>query len=105
MSTIRVPKRALEDYERCLKSKGEQGLYNSVVGQGFNDRVTIANPELILLNRSEAFFSLYRSSGNEDYFTIGRILRKAAHRLYRQFRRMDEERPVNGRFLYIIKKA
>lgn len=103
MSTVRVTKQTMENYERRLKNKGEVGLFNSVVGQGFNDKAQFNEPEVMILDRSEAFFALYRSTGKEDYFIIGRILRKAAHRLYRQFHRMYTEHPINKRFLNIVK--
>lgn len=102
MATVRVTKKTLANYERCLKDKGELGLYCSIVGEGFNSRVHNTRPEVTILDRSDAFFALYRRTGNEDYFIIGKVLRRAAHRLYRQFNKMEIDRPINGRFLNLV---
>ena len=103
MSTVRVTKKVREDYERLLKNQGEDKLYRIVLGRGFNDKTQFDYPELVLLDRADAFFSLYRSTGNEDYFTIGKILRRAAHKLYRELHRINKNHPINARFLNMLK--
>jgi len=65
--------------------------------------IKVRNPEIEILNLSESFFSLFRSTGNEDFFVIGRALRRAANKLYRQFLRINKEKEVNLRFLNVVR--
>ena len=56
-------------------------------------------PDIMYLDWSEGFFSLYRTTGNGNYFEIGKLVRKCAHRLHRAFIGMDEAHPLSTRFL------
>jgi hypothetical protein len=103
MSTARLEKKARDEYERRLRSGGQDALYRFVVGKGVISRADCGNPELIILDHSDAFFSLYRQTGQEIYFIIGKILRRAAHSLYRELRRIDKNKNINARFLNIVK--
>lgn len=99
---MRLAEKLKSDYENLLIRKGEEYFYRYAVGSGFMDRVDYQYPEMLMLEKAEAFFSLFRQSGNENYFTIGRILRRAAHRLYRN-RIRSGELEFNSRFLNIVK--
>lgn len=92
----------IEFYEKSFKSLGAIKFYNKILGDGVLERNNCDYPEIELLNRAEDFFSLARRTGNDNYFCIGKILRKAAHRLYRDGQRRNSEYPVNTRFLRII---
>lgn len=92
-----------QNYLQLLKNKGEVGLYRHVVGTGVMRSVKERNPEIEILNLSESFFSLFRSTGNDDYFKIGRILRRAANKLYRQFLRINKDKEVNLKFLNVVR--
>jgi len=92
-----------QNYLQLLKTKGEEGLYRYIVGNGVMRSIKVRNPEIEILNLSESFFSLFRSTGNEDFFVIGRALRRAANKLYRQFLRINKEKEVNLRFLNVVR--
>jgi hypothetical protein len=92
-----------EIYVNVLKQKGEVGLYRYIVAAGVKRLIIIENPEIEILDISEGFFALYRRTGEDTYFIIGKIIRKAAHTLYRQFLRMNTSKIPNRRFLQAIK--
>lgn len=100
---MRVTKRIREEYETLLRDVGEARFYNHVFGTGVLARRHFEHPENMMLDQSEAFFALFRTSGNRNYFVIGRILRRAAHRLYRDGMRRNPEYPVNKRFLDVVR--
>lgn len=89
-------------YLEYLKKHGEQILYKRTVGEGLI--AIVDNPEIdfLLLDYSDSFFTLYRKTGEEEYFTLGKILRRAAHVIYRQIMKQNENRLPNNRFLYMI---
>ena len=100
---MRVTKRIRDEYEALLKDVGESRFYSHVLGTGVLSRRHFEHPENMLLDQSEAFFILFRSTGNRNYFRIGRILRRAAHKLYLQSRKTDYFYPLNRRFLNIVR--
>jgi len=89
-------------YVALLKNKGEDGLYRHIIGTGVMRSVKVANPEIELLDMAEAFFTKFRREGIDEYFVIGKILRRAAHKLYRQFLHINKEKQVNKRFLNVV---
>src|SRR5689334_22704423 len=99
---MKLGTKLISEYEKLLLKKGEDYFYKYVVGRGYLDRTKNENSEIIVLDMSEAFFSLFRQTGNDNYFTIGRILRKAAHRLYRDRVNSINTNEVNARFLYLV---
>jgi hypothetical protein len=99
---MRVDSKITKEYEALLRSVGEQAFYNRVLGSGVLSKRHAVHPEIVMLDQAQEFFALYRRTGNENYFTIGRILRRASHTLYREFHR-ECKYPVNGRFLNIVK--
>jgi hypothetical protein len=97
---VRIPRKVRDDYELNFLSRGEKGFYRYVLGSAFiGPREEGVHPGVKLLQRAETFFSLYRTSENENYFIIGKILRRAAHRLHRALD-VNQQDP---RFLRIVK--
>lgn len=103
MSFQRVTKRTQIEYENLLKEKGELGLFKYLLGRGVIERADFAFPEIMMLDKAEAFFSLARRTGNQNHFQIGIILRKAAHRLYLENKKNNNDYPTNMRFLNLVK--
>lgn len=99
---MRVSKRIREEYEKLFKDVGEDSFYQRVYNTGKSKKEHVKEPEVLLLNQSDAFFSLYRSTGKQVYFSIGVVLRKVAHKLYRENRQTDPKYPVNKRFLDLV---
>jgi hypothetical protein len=100
---MRVTKRIREEYETLLKDVGEARFYSHVFGNGVLARRHFERPENMMLDQSDAFFALFRTTGNRNYFTIGRILRRAAHKLYRDSRRHKPNYPESKCFMDIVK--
>ena len=94
---------AINCHVSTLKNKGELGLYRKIVGSGIINSLEIQNPDIEILNLSDSFFSLFRRTGESDYFIIGKVLRRSAHTIYRQLLRMKKNQ-VNARFLNIVSK-
>lgn len=100
---MRVTKRLRIEYEEFLKQRGEAGFYRHVLGTGLVSKYEIEQPEVMMMDQADAFFSLSLSTGKGEYFVIGKILRRAAHKLYRAFKRSDSQYPTNARFLNVVK--
>lgn len=92
-----------ENYTELLKSRGDDFLYRHCIAYGVKRSVDVINPEVEMLDLSESFLVMYRRTGDENYATIGRILRKAAHTLYRQFLKIYENKSRNARFIQAVK--
>ncbi len=103
MFAIKLTKQAQEEYEARLKKSGEDGLYRYVIGQAILRSGDVIHPEILILDHADAFFAAFRRTGNENLFTIGRVLRRAAHRLYCELHRLHDNYPNNGRFLRLVK--
>ena len=88
-------------YEKLLNEKGEDYFYRYVIGIAVISRTSITNVENSLLDTADGFFALSRQTGNINFFTIAKILRKAAHKLYRDSLRVPEA-PKNKRFLQLV---
>ena len=99
---MRIDSKITKQYEALLRSVGEQTFYQRVLGSGVLSKRHDLHPEIVMLDQAEDFFALYRRTGNENYFTIGRILRRASHTLYREFHQ-KRGYPSNARFLNIVK--
>jgi hypothetical protein len=100
---MRITRSIRQDYETLLKNIGEVKFYRRVLGSGVIAAHENAHPEIMMLDQAEDFFALYRRTGNNNYFTIGKILRRASHTLYREFGRNVDEFPRNARFLNVVK--
>ena len=90
------------EYIELLQKVGEEGLYKRTLGV-LDAGSKIENPDLEVLEFSESFFSKYRATGEEAYFIIGKILRKAAHKIYRQLLEKDKAKKINTKFLNLVK--
>lgn len=99
---MRVTKRIREEYETLLKDVGEERFFKHILRTGVLARKHLEHPEEMMMDQSDAFFALFRTTGNRNYFTIGRVLRRAAHRVYRDSKNKNKERKINNRFLDIV---
>ena len=91
----------ITEYKNILDKKGEDGFYRHVVAVGIKQSITIKNPENDLIQLSEAFFLLNRQTGENLYHTLGKLLRRAAHKLYRQFNK-EETTKISKKFLRAV---
>ena len=99
---MRVTKRIREEYETLLKDVGAEKFFKHILRTGVLARKHLEYPEEMMLDQSEAFFALFRTTGNRNYFVIGRILRRAAHCIYRESKRKNKNYKNNKRFLDIV---
>jgi hypothetical protein len=104
-SVVRLEKKIKDQYENKLRAVGIDGLYKYVIGQGILNKKITTHPELVLLDHSNYFFSLYRQKNDEINYLIGRCLRRASHKLYRELLKSSEndDYPINARFLNVVK--
>jgi hypothetical protein len=100
---MRITNRIRDEYEALFKNVGEGKFYGHVLGSGALARNHLEYPEIAMIDQSDGFFALYRATGNIIYFNIGRVLRRAAHKLYREGRKKNPNYPVNKRFITIVK--
>ncbi len=102
MASKSISKNRREEYVRLLHSSGEERLYTAAIGIGMKASAHVMNPEDQILDESDAMLYLYRRTGKEDYFVISKLLRKAAHVVYRQLMAQDsDKKPNRKRFLTV----
>ena len=102
MSSTMISKKRREEYVKLLHNSGEDRLYAAAVGVGMKASAHCSSPEVQILDESDAMLSLYRRTGKEEYFIISKLLRKAAHVVYRQLLAQDSnKRPNRKRFLTV----
>lgn len=102
----KIPQSVIDNFVKVLTNKKEDGLFKYAIALGIYISTDIKqdqSPELEILDMSDRFLMLYRRTGIEDYLIISKILRKAAHRLYRQFSRIYSWKLSNKRFLNLVK--
>ena len=97
-----ISKDIIENYVKSFKKKGEFPFFEYIFKLGISNIQKIPNIDIEFLDIAEYFFSLYRTTGNNSYFLIGRCFRRAAHRLHR-FLIKNNQREKNMRFLRLIK--
>ena len=102
-------KRNLEEISKTcmelLAKSGEEGLYKYLKRIAFSKTIE-PGLEIEFIDTSDDFFSLYRSTGEEDYFVIGKILRRVGHAVYRHGFKMDSKKKINKKkFLNLITKV
>ena len=103
--SIRLSEDICNNYVAMLKEHGENGLYRRAIGAGFLRLAKNNNPDLEILDYADAFFSLYRRTGDDSYFSIGKALRRAAHAVYRELMRQNKDKKPNyQRFLNVVQK-
>jgi hypothetical protein len=98
----KVSKHEKELQVRLLRKHGELGLYEKSVGAGMMEAATNKNYDVEILNLSKSFWQLYCRTGNEDYASVSRVLRRAAHAIYRQLVKQGEKNS-DPRFLTLVK--
>lgn len=98
-----IPQNIQKEYEKLFLKIGEMRFFNYIFTNGLSSKKYSEHPENIILDQSECFFSLFRSTGNENFFIIGKILRRVAHKLYRHYKKLYSIYPTNAKFLQIIK--
>lgn len=99
----KVTRRIQDEYSTLLKDVGEDRFFDHVFVNGVSARRDYDHPENMMMEQAEAFFALFRTTGDLNCFTIGKILRRVAHKLYRDGKKKNPEYPVNKKFLHIVK--
>lgn len=79
-----------QEYIPKYSVDGEQKFYRYLLLLGLNKLIMIEKglykgitPEIEFLEHYNRFIILYRREGDEDYLRIARLLRRAAHKIYR----------------------
>ncbi len=104
MAVSKLSENQVKTYQEILVEHGEDGLYRKAIGIGIMRYASnVKRPEVELLDLSDAFFIAHRRGGDEMLFTIGRVLRRSAHTLYRKLLKDNEERKANIRFLNVVR--
>ncbi len=85
-----------------LSTLGEDGLFQRTVGVGIISATSYETAEIEILDVSDAFFALHRRTGETEYYIIGKVLRRAAHVVYREMRRQNKSKKLNERFLNVV---
>ncbi len=87
-----------------LSSVGEDGLYQYLCKAADKIMSVEDYPEAEVIELSDKFFSLYRSTGEENFFALGKVLRKAAHKIYRKSLKQNPDKKINTKkFLNLVK--
>jgi hypothetical protein len=86
-----------------LIDRGENTLYKNAVAAGIKSGAMYINPEVEMLEASDAFYTLYKRTGDERFASISKILKRAANTVYRQFLKIYEDKVRNYRFLNVVK--
>lgn len=103
MAAKKLTDTIVKTYVEMLAVHGEEGMYRKIIGYGIIRYASnIKAPELELLDLAEAFFASHRRGEDEILFTIGKILRRAAHTLHRRLKK-EEAKAQNNRFIVAIK--
>lgn len=87
---------------------GEQKFYRFLLFYALNKLVLIEqgiykgiSPNLEFLDYYDRFIILYRKEGDEVYLRVAKILRKAAHKVYRIMLKKNMTLP-NAKFLNLV---
>jgi len=94
-----ISKKQRETHLRMFHKLGPDRFYHKVIGAGMIHSVETPDPEVAMLNTAEGFLYLFRRTGNEEFLLISKILRRAAHVVYRQLMRQNKEKKPNRRFI------
>jgi len=97
-----ITEKHIEEYTKILDKKGEDGFYRHAVAVGIKQSTRNPTPQIDMLELSDAFFLLNRRTGENLYSTFGKLFRRAAHTLYRQFNKEDANKPINKKFLRAV---
>lgn len=102
MVSQQIPKKIKLNYLNILSTYGEVGLFQRAVGDGIIKSASIKDIDIKMLNLSEAFLGLFRRTGDDNFASISRAIRRAAHAVNRQLMRQDADRKHSKRFLYVV---
>jgi hypothetical protein len=98
---MQIVPRLQDEYETFLIKHGEEKLFEFLLKSGSLAKAHFEHPEIMLIDQSTAFFSLFRTTGNTNFFTIGRVLRRVSHKIYRENKKAGLT-PVNNRFFNLV---
>lgn len=100
---MKLKNTTLNYYVNLIKSKGRDGVYSELIGDGLLKGITPgANPDLDMLLVSDSFFALYRSSGDDNYFELGKVFRRSAHTVYRRLLKLNQNKKTSEKFLHMV---
>jgi len=103
MASKSISKKRREEYLELLHTSGAAKMYQAVIGIGMKSSADCDSPEDLILDESDAMLFLYRQTGKEEYLTISKLLRKAAHVVHRQLMIQNSNKKPNcKRFLYSV---
>lgn len=103
MPSKTIGKKRREEYLQLLNSAGEERLFKGAIGIGMKQAASNHSPEIEILDESEALLKLFRQTGKEEYLILSKILRKAAHVVYRQLINQNPDKQINTkRFLTVV---
>jgi len=96
-----------EKYRKMLQNEGEEGIYKTFIGAGMlHLQQSISSSEdnidVVLLDRAEMFFDIYRKTNDDDFFILGKACRRAGHTLYRLLLNQNKRNPNFERFLNAV---
>jgi len=103
MASAKISKKRREEYLDLLRQSGEEKMYQAVIGCGMISAAVCQCPENEILNESEGMLYLFRQTGKEEYLTISKLLRKAAHVVYWQLMSQNpDKKPNKKKFLMSV---
>ena|ERR1700748_278175 len=97
----KIPEKQLTEFKELLEKKGEEGFYHHAVATGVKLSTKIKNPEVEMMQLSEACLLLNRQTGENLYAIFAKVFKRAAHKLYRQFNK-EEDKTVSKKFLRVV---
>ena len=97
----KIPDRIVDEYVAILQTYGYEGFCNHIITCGLLRETSFL--DIYYLDQSEAIFHLFRETQNENYLAVSKGLRRAAHKLHRQYLRINTDYPKNKRFLKLIR--
>ena len=84
------------------KKIGGDALLQKCVGDSIVNSVENQDIDVRLLDFSEKFNILFRQTQNQDFLEIGRVLRRAAHVVFRQVYKCKEGKTPDSRLLRLV---
>ncbi len=98
----KISEKVKETHLQILKKAGEEGLYKQAVAACLLNPSKRKTPEVEVLDLSEAFLSLYRRTGKDEFLAICRALRRAAHKVHWTLSKKSKDRGAHSsRFLTV----
>lgn len=87
-----------------LKKHGIEKSYRVLLGSSIIKKILESqDADEQMLDVSKYFFSLYRRSGDERYFDLGKIYRRVAHTLHRKLLKLDNNKKSNDKFIRMVR--